>query len=390
MKDKEILGSVSLQDENYRTPGQLINALLVSKGWNQRVLAIVLGVNETGINRIISDKRPVTAEIALALQELFNVPAERFLELQKSYDLAKARYSAMPDAGRNIRAHLFGGLPVAEMIKRGWLRVDDVHNVPAVEASLAEFFGVDSPDEIEILPHAPKRTFVNGEVTPPQLAWLYRVKRIASEMVTARYSPASARAVIPKLSSLLLAPEETRRVPRILAEAGIRFVIVESLPAANIDGVCLWLSDTKPVIGMSLRHDRIDNFWFVLRHELEHVIRLHGKTAIMLDTELQERTPADESNTPVEERLANQAAADFCVPTKSMDSFMERKSPLFTERDMLGFAGKLNVHPGLVVGQLQYRTGRYELFRKHLAKIRKAITPSAMVDGWGDIAQVGN
>lgn len=378
---------MELKDKDYRTPGQLINAMLTAKGWNQRVLAIVLGVNETGINRIISDKRPVTAELAVALQELFGVQAERFLELQKSYDLAKARISAMPDAGRNIRAHLFGGLPVAEMIKRGWLHVDDARDVPAVEAALAKFFGVDSPDKIEILPHAAKKTLVRGEVTPTQLAWLYRVKEIATEMLTPRYSPSSVRSAIPKLSSLLSSPEETRKVPRILAESGIRFVIVESLPTAKIDGVCFWLSDTKPVIGMSLRHDRIDNFWFVLRHELEHVIQLHGRTAIMLDTDLEEDIITTAS-IPEEERIANQAAAEFCVPTKSMDSFIARKSPLFTERDLLGLARTLNLHPGLIVGQLQHQTGRYELFRKYLVKIRTAVAPSAIVDGWGDIAPI--
>lgn len=380
---------MELNHPAYRTPGQFINALLERKGWSQRVLAVVLSMDETGINRLVSDKRPVTAELAVVLEELFDVPAERFLELQKSYDLAKARIAAMPDPGRNTRAQLFGGLPVAEMIKRGWLRADDVRDVPAVEAALAKFFGVASPDQIEILPHAAKKTLVTGDVTPTQLAWLYRVKAIATEMVVARYSQAAVRSTIPKLSVLLSAPEEARKAPRILAESGIRFVIVETLPAAKIDGVCLWLHDTSPVIGMSLRHDRIDNFWFVLRHELEHVLRLHGRTAMMLDTELEENRASTASNVSEEERAANKAAADFCVPTKDMESFIARKSPLFTERDVLGFARTLNLHPGLIVGQLQHRTTRYELFRKHLAKIRAMVAPSAMVDGWGDIASVG-
>ena len=51
--------------------------------------------------------------------------------------------------------------------------------------------------------------------------------------------------------------------PRILAEAGIRFTIVESLSTAKIDGACLWLDDQAPVIATSFRYDRIDNFWFV-------------------------------------------------------------------------------------------------------------------------------
>jgi HTH-type transcriptional regulator/antitoxin HigA len=378
--------------EKFRTPGQLIDALLISKGWNQRVLAIVLNMDETGINRLVADKRPVTAELAVVLEEILGVPADKLLTLQKEYDLAKARITVMPDKGRNTRAQLFGGLPVAEMIKRGWLQADNVRDVIAVESSLSKFFGVASPDEIEILPHAAKKTDVMGEVTPAQLAWLYRVRQIANTMLTARYSPIAVKSSIKKLNALLAAPEEARKVPRILAESGIRFVIVESLPSAKIDGVCFWLNESQPVIGMSLRHDRIDNFWFVLRHELEHVIQLHGlsdgRATIMLDTELEEKIAASVTNISEEELVANNAAADFCVPQESMESFIARKSPLFTEKAVIGFSRTLNLHPGLIVGQLQHRTGRYDLFRKYLVKMRTIIAPNAIVDGWGDIAPV--
>jgi HTH-type transcriptional regulator / antitoxin HigA len=90
-----------------------------------------------------------------------------------------------------------------------------------------------------------------------------------------------------------------------------------------------------------------------------------------------------------EERVANGAAADFCVPRKKMDAFIARKAPFFAERDLLGFAKTLNVHPGLIAGQLQHRTGRYDRFRNHLVKIRSIVAPGAMVDGWGDVAPVG-
>lgn len=380
---------MTLNTDVFKTPGQLIQALLDERGWTKRVLAIVLQMDESGINRLVSDKRPLTAETALLLEDVFSVPAERFLELQKSYDLAKARITAQPDPARNTRAHLFGGLPVAEMIKRGWLDATDIRDVPSVEAALAKFFGVSTSAEIEILPHAAKKTQVAAEATPVQLAWLYRVKEIAGEMLVARYSPESVRNAIPKLNALLSAPEEARKVPRILAECGIRYVIVESLPSAKIDGVCFWLDDGSPVIGMSLRHDRIDNFWFVLRHELEHVLQLHGQAAVMLDADLEGERAGTGAGVPEEERIANEAASNFCVPSDAMARFVARKAPFFAERDIVGFARTLNVHPGLVAGQLQHRTGRYDRFRNHLVKIRSEILPSAVVDGWGDIAPVG-
>jgi len=383
------MAAMMIDTSNFKTPGQLIQALLDENGWTQRVLAIVLDADETGINKLIADKRPVNTDIALALEDIFHVPADKFLELQKSYDLAKARISARPNPGRATRAHLFGGLPVTEMIKRRWIDADDIRDVPKVEMALSKFFGVSSPNEIEILPHAAKKTQISIDATPVQIAWLYRVKEIASEMIVPRYSPAAVHGAINKLSALLLSPEEARKVPRILAECGIRFVIVESLPSAKIDGVCFWLNDASPVIGMSLRYDRIDNFWFVLRHELEHVLCLHGRTAAMLDAELEGERAGIGSSVSEDERVANQAAAEFCVPQKRMDSFIARKSPFFAERDIINFARTLNLHPGLIAGQLQRRIGRYDLFRDHLVKIREIVAPSAMVDGWGDVAPVG-
>jgi HTH-type transcriptional regulator/antitoxin HigA len=372
-----------------RTPGQLIKSLLDSRGWSHRVLAIVLGVDDAIITRLTADKRQIDAGMALALGEVFDTPPERFLEMQNSFNLAMARIVAQPDPRRTTRALLYGGLPVADMIKRRWLDADDIRDSPRVEASLAKFFGVASIDEIEILPHAPKKTHAATPVTPAQLAWIYRVRQIASEMLVARYSPSAVRGAVASLQNLLSAAEEARKAPRLLAEAGIRFVIVESLTGAKIDGVTFWLNDLSPVIGMSLRYDRMDNFWFVLRHELEHVLRRDGREAIMLDAELEGMKASIDASLPEEERSANDAAANFCIPRDSFKSFVERKAPFFAARDIAGFARTLKVHPALVAGQLQHHTARYDRFRDHQVKIRSIVTPGAMVDGWGDVAPVG-
>lgn len=376
---------MNINGVEYRTPGQLIEARLAEKGWTQRVLAIVLGMDETGINKLVASKRPLTAELALILEETLGVPADTLMQIQKEYDLGMAKLTVQPDAGRTIRARLFGDLPISEMIKRGWIDAADVRDVSAVEQGLTKFFGVTSPHEIEILPFAAKRTNVTTEVTPPQLVWLYRVKQIANSMTALRYSTNAVRNTIPKLHELLTSEESIRKVPRILADCGIRFIIVEPLQASKIDGVCLWLDNTHPVIGMSLRFDRVDNFWFVLRHELEHVVRLDGRDTIMLDVGLEEQNDAAD-NIPEAERIANDVAAEFCVPAKSIEGFIARKSPSFTDRDITGFARTLNVHPGIVVGQLQHLTKRYDIARKYLTSVRSIITPSAVVDGWGKVA----
>jgi len=204
-------------------------------------------------------------------------------------------------------------------------------------------------------------------------------------MPTPPFSPSRLESAIEQMRDFLGAPEETRRVPRMLREAGVRFVIVEGLPGGKIDGVCFWLDKQSPVIGMSLRFDRIDNFWFVLRHECSHVLHGHGQDAAIIDTDLEQAS----SNANEEEQIANSDAAEFCVPQDKINSFYLRKKPLFLERDVLAFAQIVKVHPGIVVGQLQKLSKRYDLLRRHLVTIRKHVTGSALVDGWGDVVPVG-
>jgi HTH-type transcriptional regulator/antitoxin HigA len=367
---------------NARTPGQLIAELLSDRGWSNRVLAMVLGVSEPIVSKMVGDKRPVDAAMAIFLEEVFEVPAERFVALQSQYDLAKARLEARPDPKRSMRASIYGNLPVAEMIKRGWLDVENARDHDAVESALCRFFKVNRIEDASAFSFAAKKTDVGVGATPAQLAWLHRVRTIASEMLLGSYSPQKLESAISKIVPLRGHPEHMERVPRILAEAGIRYVVVEGLPGGKIDGVCFWLNDATPVIGMSLRFDRIDNFLFVLRHELEHVRRRDGLTKPVIDVDIGR---ASDDELEEQERNANVAAREFCVPKKDMDAFIARKAPYFLESDLIGFAKALKVHPGVVAGQLQFRTQKFTLFRNHLASVRSFVLPAAEVDGWGNV-----
>jgi len=379
----------NMDSQQARTPAQLIEARLQERGWSQRVLAVVLGMNEQMLSRIMAGSKPVDAELALKLKTILGIDPQRLLQLQQEYELAKAQIELRFDPGLSTRAALFEKLPVADMVKRGWFSgITDVRD-GNLESAMCRFFGESSVEQIEIFPHAAKKTNVFGDVSPAQLAWLYRVRQMAIDLPAAKYSSAALTAALSQLKSLMISAEGARKVPRLMMEAGVRFVIVEALPSSKIDGVCFWLDGRHPVIGMTLRFDRIDNFWFVLRHEIEHVLREHGLNHAMLDAELEGDKAGVGAGLPDEERVANKSAADFCVPRAKLTSFIARKSPMFAERDIRGFAATLEVHPGIVAGQLQHETGRYDLFRNHLAKIRTIVTSNAFVDGWGDVAPIG-
>lgn len=383
------------QDAEFQTPGQLIEKLLAERDWTGQFLAMLLDVSQDIVSRTIVGKRAVDARMALDLGEVFNVDPSRFLKLQQAYEMKLAQLQVKGDPMRATRANLFGNLPVTEMIKRRWLNVESIKDVAGVERELKKFFGVPDLNEIETLPFAAKRTNVVGASTETmtydaQMTWLYRVKKVAQEMMTrAPYSQVSVRRAIKTLEPLMKSQEGVRKVPRVLDEAGIRFVVMESIGRAKIDGACFWLNEQSPVIGMTLRYDRIDNFWFVLRHELEHVDKMHGREGgqMWLDFEL-EGSKAGVHDVAEEERIANEAAANFGFTQEYLQKFISRKAPFFRELDVIGFANVTNVHPGIVVGRLQHATDRYDLLRKHLVAVRSHIVPSAMVDGWGDVAPV--
>ncbi len=218
----------------------------------------------------------------------------------------------------------------------------------------------------------------------------FRVRQIAAEIILPAYSETKLRAFIVKFPRYMTDPEEVCHVPRGLAQCGIRFLIVETLPRASIDGVCFWQDNASPVFGMTVRQDRIDNFWFVLRHELEHVLQKDGRgelSADKVDVD-PEGSGAGETEISAEERQANAAAADFCVPATDMESFYARKAPFISERDTLGFAARVQRHPGIVVGQLQRRMGRYDWLARYKVKVRQFVADNCTVDGWGVPAPV--
>lgn len=165
-------------------------------------------------------------------------------------------------------------------------------------------------------------------------------------------------------------------------------MIVETLPAAKIDGVGFWLDANAPVIGMTLRFDRINNFWLVLKHEIEHVLQGHGTSSEVLDASLEDDRAGTGPSVNDEELVANQAAQEFLIPPHQLEAFIASKAPFFSVRDLVGFAKIMRVHPGIVAGQLQRQTNRDDRFREHLARIRANILPNVFKDGWGDFAPV--
>ncbi len=362
------------------TPGEFLREELEAREWSQQELADILGRPPRLISELIAGKRAVTPETACGLADAFGTSPEYWMNLESQYQLSKVK---VVDRQVTRKARLYSKFPVREMLRRGWIQSSE--NIDVLEQRFCEFFSIPSMEAEPTLTHYAKKTHETTDVTPLQLAWLFRVRSMAAQQILPAYSPDKLQTAVDRLKTLLLSAEEVRHVPRILAEAGVRLAFVEPMTGSKLDGACFWLSDDKPVIGMTLRFDRIDNFWFVLRHEIEHVLREDGRSedGPIIDTDVGNENEALSEC----EKHANAAGAEFCVPIAQLENFIARVQPYFSEQKVLAFAQRIQVHPGLVVGQLQRNLNRHDFLRKHQVKVRACLLPSADVDGWGSFTE---
>lgn len=364
-------------------PGEIIKEEMEARGWTQTDLAFILGYSEQTVNKLLNGKSGVSADMAKALADAFGTSAELWAGLQKDWELRCARE---PDQAIKARALMQGVYPVREMINRGWLEKSEQS---VLEMQFMRFFEVNRLEDIEGLEFAAaaKKT-VEVNHSPEELAWLFRVRHVARTIEVSKYSETKLRTALNELRTLMIDAEDVRHVPEILARAGVRFVVVEKIGNCKIDGVCTWLSDDEPVIGITSRHNRLDNFWFVLIHEIEHVLRGHGKGTRGIIDNLDGDGASDSEGVAEEERVANAASLNFAVPKEKIVSFYKRKKPYISERDVIGFAGICEVHPAVVVGQIQYMKDDFAWLRKWLVAVRKHLLPASVVDGFGESAKV--
>jgi HTH-type transcriptional regulator / antitoxin HigA len=358
-------------------PGDFISEEIEARGWSQIELAEVMGRPARLVSELISGKRAITPETAKGLGAALGTGPQYWMNLERDYRLAHAIHD---DVGVERRSKIYAKAPVKEMAKRGWIEPSD--NIDVLEKRVQDFLHIKSLDEEPWLAHAARKGATYTEVNSSQWAWLFRVKQLAREISVPKYSRSSLLDALKQMETMLIAPEEVRRVSGVLASSGVRFVIVERLPQAKIDGACCWLDAQSPVIGMSIRRDTIDNFWFVLRHEIEHVLLGHGQDREIID-DLEGKRAGTGEDLPAEERLANAAASEFCAP--KLGAFMARKHPFYYERDVLAFSQTINRHPGIVIGQMQFRLENYAYLSRHLSKIRSFVLPGSIFDGWGQV-----
>jgi HTH-type transcriptional regulator/antitoxin HigA len=343
---------------------------MAERGWSMDELSLVTGATRQNLSAIATGKRGVTPDMAVTLAAAFgNTPGD-WLKWDAEHQLSLVEADA---AAIRQRARLFSYGPVREMQKRGWIRT--TNDAAELEADLKAFFG----DGFSV-------AMLKGDLaklTNAERVWCVRARNLASRLLdVATFDPSRLGRAERKLRQLAAYPQEILRLPEVLASFGIRFVVVEPLPGTKVDGAAFWI-DGKPVIAVSVRWDRIDAFWLTVMHEFVHI--KHGD-ALSVDVNLVHESEFglavaigdDES-----ERRATDEAIETLVPKAELQSFITRVSPLYATARIVQFGHRIEMHPGVIVGQLQHRGEvRYSAHRDLLVKVRHLVTETTLTDGW--------
>ena len=363
-------------------PGDFIKEELEARGWTQQSLAEIMGRQTSVVSAIVNGKRGVSLDIANELSAALGTSPEYWMNLEKSYQQFERSHSEDFVARR---ARLFELAPVKEMMKRNWIQPSNDWSV--VERGLLNFLDIRSVNERpKEFAHAAKKSTPYESATPAQAAWLIRAKRLARGIQAARFSENSFSDTIKIIQKLLENPEDIRQVPKVLADGGMRFLVVENIAHAKMDGACFWLDAQSPVIAMGIRYDRIDNFWYVLTHEIGHVANRDGLNADPIwDANLvgEDAIPFEQKS-EVEKR-ADLFAQQTVIDQASLENWIARTSPLYSKIKIMAFARMNHVHPAIVLGQLQHRKEvDWSHSREMLVKIRHIVTPVSLTDGFGN------
>ena len=147
-----------------------------------------------------------------------------------------------------------------------------------------------------------------------------------------------------------------------LADIGIALVIEEHFKKTYLDGAAM-LDGNSPVVALTLRHDRIDNFWFALLHELIHVQKHlkpeHSFIADNLD---------DKTRTSLEEQEADQGAEEALIPEFIWATSEVCINP--TTANTHALADQLRIHPAIVAGRVRHQSKNWRLLKGIVGSVK--------------------
>ena len=310
---------------------------------SQRDLVPFIG-SRSKVSEVLSRKRPLTLSMIRALHNGLGIPAESLIQDQddtKSSDFT-------------IEWERF---PVKEMASRGWFKSFSRTTKDNIEA-VRKFFDTLKPIPlVQVLYRTSNHTRSARKMDQYALAaWTARVINVSSanppkasyekERIDNDFMRALVRLSVFSDGPILAC--------RYLREQGISVVIERHLPGTYLDGSAVMIKQDRPIIALTLRYDRLDNFWFSLMHELAH-LRLHLGSEI---DQFYDDFDVDYQG-DLREEAADALAREILISKDVLKKITIDK--LRTPDAVLSLARTLGIHPAIVAGRVRHETGDFRM-----------------------------
>ncbi len=333
------------------TPLEAIRFRMLQMGYKSKDLGVLLGAASRA-SEVLSGKRQLSHEMMRRLRDEWGIPADSLLGPSAS---AKS-----PEADAEKPKPDPADYPMKQMYDRGYFdgfsgrwRADSKDK----EGLLDRLFS-SLPTRMEQVPaFARQGGGEKAKVNPHALdAWRARVLvRAARETKATPWDPTAVDDDFLRwLAGLSYLDDGPRLACEALLEKGIAVIIEARLDQTHLDGSALLADGGHPVIGLTLRQNRLDNFWFTLFHEIGHVMRhLSSDTPTIFDVEI------DQKHGDRIEREADEFALDTLIPP---DRWEEVKGLRYA-KDIRAAASRLRVGAAVIGGRLRREANDYRLHR---------------------------
>ncbi len=328
-------------------PSVLIQARVAS-GMSQSELARMIGLKPQQIQRYeASDYMGASLAKLIEVSRCLGVHIEGLFEANQGPRGSLFSWKDIDDV-------VWRRFPYKDMIRRKWFTVPRGSN--PVEKVREYFLSAAGPEFVSAF----HRKKMHSGTIPNEyslLAWQARV--LDRARTTANEGSVSEFELddrwIESLVALTRRKDGPRRARQLLAENGIVLITERHLPGTYLDGAAMMGDIGRPIIGLTLRYDRLDNFWFVLFHELGHVF-LHLMDGLHLDF-FDEEGAQESDDVEIE---ADRFALDTLIPPGEWDKCLSRFA--LSEKAVQTDARRLGIAPSIVAGRIRKELGDYTIF----------------------------
>jgi len=297
------------------------------------------------ISEVLSRKRPLTLSMIRALHSGLGIPASVLLQARDTSELQESSIE-------------WSRFPLREMISRGWIKTDPSSLRDRAEDLLRPFFAPVGLDLANLALHL-KTDHIRSARSMDKhslMAWTTRIITRAKE--SSSHADFDAKTVklsflreVAKLSWFDSGPLLAKE---FLSKHGIPVIIEPHLPRTYLDGAAILILIERPIIGLTLRHDRIDNFWFCLMHELAHIALHWGKEIKQFYDDLDLEIQNDQK-----EKEADDLASEALIPREEWER--SPASRLRSPEAAQHLANRLHIHPAIVAGRMRFAFKSFRL-----------------------------